>query len=478
MSRASAQSQVNILLIDDTPDRLQLTEILVEQGYQVRAASTAKQALASTKRKLPNLILLDINLPEIDGYEICRQLKADQHTRSIPVIFLSAWNNGLDKAKAFAVGGADYITKPFQLEEVTARIKTHLTIGTLQNALDQSNEELTSSLKQLSTAQNQLVQAEKMASLGQLVANVTHEMNTPLGAIRSSAELINYSLSQNLESMVRALQTIAPEHRQLFFLLLQRSFEATPRLTGFSSREKRQFKRHLIQQLATRIADADVVADTLVDIGIHDTIEPFLELLSYPDGRMLLDVVYQLVSLQKSTRTILTATDRAARIALALKRYMYHDASGRKTETDIVEGIEIALTLHLNQLKRGVEVVRHYADVSSILGFPDELNQLWTNLLSNALQSMDYHGTLTITVSQTATDIRVDISDTGKGISPELQSRIFEPFFTTKPKGEGIGLGLSIVKQIVEHHGGRIELESRPGQTTFSIFLPLQAAVE
>ncbi|MBF2050647.1 MAG: response regulator [Elainella sp. C42_A2020_010] len=470
------QTQMNILVVDDTPDSLRLlVGILSEQGYKVRAAPNGRLALSAAQKLPPDLILLDINMPEMDGYEVCRRFKADERTSHIPVIFLSAWSDVFDKVKAFAVGGVDYITKPFQIEEAIARIKTHLTICSLQTKLQQKNEDLIQTLNQLKTTQSQLIQAEKMAALGQLVANVAHEINTPLGAIRSSAEIVNHVLTQNLEQFTRVLQAIDPDHWQLFFALLHQSLESMPLLTGLSSREKRQFKRLLMQKLeACAIADADVVADTLVDIGIYENIDPFLALLRHPHSRQILDTVYQLASLQKSTRTILTATDRAARTVLALKRYVHQDASGRKTETDVVEGIETALTLHLNQIKRGVEVVKNYGDFPTILAFPDELNQVWTNLLSNALYGMDYRGILTITVTRTEDDIRVDITDTGKGIPPELQARIFDPFFTTKPKGEGSGLGLSIVKKIVERHAGRIEVESQPGQTTFSVFLPLE----
>lgn len=480
MNQMQSQPQMNILVVDDTPDSLRLlVGILSEQGYKVRAAPNGRLALSAAQTMPPDLILLDINMPEMDGYEVCKCLKADDRTSHIPVIFLSAWSDVFDKVKAFAVGGVDYITKPFQIEEAIARIKTHLTICSLQTKLQQKNEDLTHTLNQLKTTQNQLIQAEKMAALGQLVANVAHEINTPLGAIRSSAEIVNHVLTQNLEQFTRVLQTIAPEHWQVFFALLHRSLESMPLLAELSTREKRQFKRSLMQQLdAYAIADADMVADTLVDIGICGDIDPFLDLLSHPASRQILDTVYQLASLQKSTRTILTATDRAARTVQALKRYVHQDASGRKTETDVVEGIETALTLHLNLIKRGVDVVKNYGDFPSVLAFPDELNQVWTNLLSNALYGMDYRGTLTITVSRVEAEIRVDITDTGKGIPEELHRKIFEPFFTTKPKGEGSGLGLSIVKKIVERHAGRIEVNSQPGQTTFSVFLPAEASAE
>lgn len=470
--------QMQILVVDDAPESLRLLAgILREQGYQVRAAPNGELALLVAQKRLPNLILLDINMPEMDGYEVCRQLKANPRTSQIPVIFLSAWSDVFDKVKAFSVGGIDYITKPFQIEEVLARIKTHLTLCALQNTLKQKNEDLSQALHQLQMTQHQLIQSEKIAALGQFVANVAHEINTPLGAIRSSAEVV-YRSTQNLEPLTQVLQTMAPEQWQLVLLLLQHSAQAMPDLTKLSSREKRQQKRLLMQQLEDRaIPRAAILADTLVDIGIYKNFEPFLSLLSQPEHHPILEAVYQLVSLQKSAQTILTATDQAERIVLALKRYVHQDASGKKTVTDLIEGIETALALHHNQL-RNVEVVRDYRDTPAILAFPDELTQIWSNLISNAVYAMSYQGSLTISVSQAPDYVQVDITDTGKGIVNELQTKIFEPLFTTKPKGEGSGLGLSIVKKIVDRHTGQINVASSPSQTTFSVFLPIAAPLE
>jgi len=467
----------SILVIDDNPDNLRLlVGILTEQGYKVRAARSGKLALSAAQGLPPDLILLDINMPELDGYEVCKQLKADQRTSDIPVIFLSAFNDVFDKVKAFAVGGVDYITKPFQVEEVMVRIKTHLAIRFLEKNLKQRNEDLTKTVQQLQITQEQLIQSEKMAALGQLVANFAHEMNTPLGAIRSSVENIADYLSQNLEQLPRFLQLLSPERQQDFFALLQQSNRAATTFFSFSSKEKRQFKKALIQQLeAQAIADADAIADTLVDIGIYEDIQPFWPLLQAPDSRNILNTAYQLASLQKSIQTIANATARAATVVSTLRSYVYNDASGKKVEANIIEGIETALTLYHNQLKHGVEVIRNYTELPPIPCFPDELNQVWTNLIHNAIQAMDNKGTITISTCQQDSQVLVSITDSGKGIPRELQSKIFEPFFTTKPRGEGSGLGLSIVKKIIEKHEGKIEIESIPGKTTFAVFLPIVA---
>jgi Response regulator containing a CheY-like receiver domain and a GGDEF domain len=155
----------NILVVDDTPANLRLLAgILNGQGYKVRPVPSGELALSAATGMPPDLILLDIMMPEMNGYEVCEKIKADERTRNIPVIFISAINDVLDKVKAFAVGGVDYITKPFQMEEVLVRVETHLAMCQLQKKLQQKNDELTVTLDQLQATQNQLVQSEKMAA--------------------------------------------------------------------------------------------------------------------------------------------------------------------------------------------------------------------------------------------------------------------------------------------------------------------------
>ncbi len=162
----------NILLVDDTPANLKvLTELLKEYNYKVRAVPSGKLALKSVAHAQPDLILLDINMPEMNGYEVCQQLKDNPETAAIPVIFISALDDVQDKIQAFRQGGVDYITKPFQIEEVHARIKTHLTIDALQRELQEKNLRLESQLKQL----------QEMESMQDTWLNmVVHDIRVPL----------------------------------------------------------------------------------------------------------------------------------------------------------------------------------------------------------------------------------------------------------------------------------------------------------
>jgi len=149
-----------IQIVDDKPENLTLlSSVLVKQGYKVRTSINGTLALASAKKHPPDLILLDIMMPEMSGYEVCHQLKADERTQEIPVIFLSALAETLDRVKAFSTGGVDYITKPFQVEEVLARVETHLTIRGLQKELQEKNAQLETKNEQLQEKNTQLQEA-------------------------------------------------------------------------------------------------------------------------------------------------------------------------------------------------------------------------------------------------------------------------------------------------------------------------------
>jgi PleD family two-component response regulator len=154
MPTNTSETQIaTIQIVDDKPENLRLlSSVLVKQGYEVRASINGNLALASSRIRPPDLILLDIMMPEMSGYEVCRQLKADEGTREIPVIFLSALSETLDRVKAFSTGGVDYITKPFQVEEVLARVETHLTIRNLQKELQEKNGQLQERNTQLQEA--------------------------------------------------------------------------------------------------------------------------------------------------------------------------------------------------------------------------------------------------------------------------------------------------------------------------------------
>lgn len=475
----NSDNSANILVVDDTLANLQLlVGILTKHGYKVRPAKDGAQALSATQLIPVDLILLDINMPEMDGYEVCTKLKSDPKTRHIPVIFISALNDVLDKVKAFGVGGVDYVTKPFQVEEVLARVETHLALQLLQNNLQsknaelaQTNQELANTLNRLQATQEELIQSEKMAALGQLIAGIAHEVNTPLGAIRSSVSNISKYLEEIFEDLPRFVDTLSAKEIQL---ILKIALCSINNKQLFSAKDSRKIKRALTRELEEMgVPDADTIADTLSDMKISEDIESFLPILTHPDSTRMLEFAYNISGLQRGTNTIETAVERATKVVFALKSYAHSDQKNELFKTNLIVGIDTILTLYQNSIKQGVEVVQNYAEIPMIYCYPDELNQVWTNLIHNAIQAMDNKGILTIDVTQERGFAKISITDSGKGIPEEIKDRIFEPFFTTKPPGEGSGLGLDIVRKIVKKHQGEIEVNSVPGQTTFTVYLSM-----
>lgn len=198
-----------------------------------------------------------------------------------------------------------------------------------------------------------------------------------------------------------------------------------------------------------------------------------MPLLQAPDPVSIVETAYNFAIVQNNSRNIKLAVDRASRIVFALKNFARQSSTGEMVMASVIDSIETVLTIYQNQIERGVALTKEYGSVPSILCYPDELTQVWSNLIGNALQAMNYQGHLGIVVFEQAGQIVVEITDSGCGIPPEIQDQIFEPFFTTKPMGEGSGLGLNIVRKIIDKHQGTIKVASQPGNTKFSVWLPI-----
>jgi C4-dicarboxylate-specific signal transduction histidine kinase len=340
-----------------------------------------------------------------------------------------------------------------------------------EQLVQERTKELSQALTDLQTTQQELVQSEKMAALGQLVAGIAHEINTPLGAIRASISNITSGLESALAQLPQVLQKLSLPQQTEFNALLNAACQPHPYL---STRETRKLKRTLAQELATyNIENPEALADTLVQMGITENLMQFLPLFQNEHGALVLETANNLSSQFRNSENINLAVDRAAKIIYALKSYARQDTSGSKIMAKITDNIDIVLTLYHNQIKQKIELIQNYQPVPDILCYPEELSQVWTNLIHNAIQAMNYKGVLKINVFQQEQFVVVQIVDSGMGIPLEIQEKIFEPFFTTKPAGEGSGLGLDIVSKIIKKHDGSIEVASQLGETTFSIYLPI-----
>ena len=443
MNSQQLESHVaNLLVVDDTPDNLRLlSTMLSDKGYKVRAVINGEMALKAARSTPPDLILLDITMPQMNGYEVCQHLKADGKTSGIPVIFLSALDQVLDKVTAFAVGGVDYITKPFHLEEVLARIENQLTIQRLQKKLHEQNAQLQESealerekarqleqaLQQLQQTQAQLIQSEKMSSLGNVVAGVAHEINNPISFIKGNLRPVT-EYTQDLLKLVQLYEEDLPNPTQA----IQEQLEA-------------------------------------------------------------MDLTFLRKDLPKLIASMSVGADRIGEIVQSLRNFSRLDEAELKA-VDIHEGLESTLMILQHRLKDEVgqtiiKVVKEYEELPKIECHAGQMNQVFMNVLTNAIDVLHLQKSLakeansnsplpTITICTKLLSnfqVGIYITDNGPGIIEEIQQRIFDPFFTTKEVGEGKGLGLSISYAIVvDEHGGQLSCLSVPGQgATLAIEIPI-----
>lgn len=316
-----------------------------------------------------------------------------------------------------------------------------------------------------------LVQQGKMATLGTLVAGVTHELNTPLGAITAAGESLAKIAPYLTNHYPNQFNGLGPQERESFLRFVELSANAN---TSFSSREEREYKKVITTTLEEAgVPDAPGVAKTLVKGGLVEGYEQFIPLLKHPLRDDIFDMVSNIVKLRQGVDNIQLAAKKMDRMVKGVRNYS-HSGGDKMEPVNLRDSLETVLTLYHNKLKYGVEVTKHYEEgINPVMGVADELIQVWTNLVNNAAQAMNAEGKLDINLKRVGDGrVAVEVTDSGTGVPPEIQEKIFQPFFTTKPKGEGTGLGLDIVKKIVEKHGGSISLDSVPGRTTFTVVLP------
>ena len=319
-------------------------------------------------------------------------------------------------------------------------------------------------------------QNEKLMALGKISAGLAHELNNPASAmVRSADELykrIHYS-PERFKGIIK-MNITAEQTDQLNGILYSRIKEG-PQTYGLMEREERLDE--LVDWMDDRALEhAEDIAETFVDFGIStDELDKIQETVNGQDVGVLLWWFESTLNLEKLVLEIQEAADRISKLVKSVKTYSHMDQGVGKESTNIHDGIKSTLTMLGHKLKKKqIKVIEDYdIDLPKIPAVVGELNQVWTNLIDNAIDALDQQGMLTIKTYSDKYYVCVDVIDNGAGMPEEVKNRIFEPFFTTKGIGEGTGMGLDIVKKILDRHQTKIEVASVEGQgTTFKLCFP------
>lgn len=320
---------------------------------------------------------------------------------------------------------------------------------------------------------------EKMGALGKMAAGLAHELNNPASALKRSAIELRERM-QGLLKIGGALMALDLSREQIMAAAAYRDELMARTPPDLSSVQRSEKEDELTDWLEDHgVPEPWIVAENLADMGATTTeLEELAKSMNGVEGAVTYGIrwIEGTAGAHKMLGEIISASERISHLVQSIKVHAHLDSNPDKQEVDIRDGIESTVTILNHKLrKKAIKVVREYAeDTPKVPAYPGELNQVWTNLIDNAIDAMDEGGTLTISTDREGDCVCARVCDTGHGIPADVQKQMFEPFFTTKPMGLGTGLGLDIVHRIItEQHGGDIEVESKPGRTCFTVWFPL-----
>ena len=492
--------KADILVIDDTPENLHLlSTMLTERGYKVRSVTKGMTGLRGAMAAPPDLILLDINMPQMNGYEVCERLKESEITRDIPVIFISALGDVLDKVKAFNVGGVDFITKPFQIEEVLVRMQTHLALRRLQQQQQAHNLRLQQEIDERRRAE-ETFEKSFLASPSP-IAITTLSSGTFLAVNPSFLRMSGYAQADVIGKTADDLGwwQSAPLYRQA----IAQVTAGTPLYSQeFGCQTRRGEQRTVLVSIEritlngepcalniiNDITERKRLENEFVSVVSHELRTPMhsligaLDLLSTGELGALTDQGRQILSVATSNAERLI---RLVNDILDLERLKSTEMPLNRSACDLT-GLFTQAIAAMQMMADDAQVSLALEPVSVRASVDcDRILQTLTNLLSNAIKFSPPGGSVRLAAkveeenSERSPHLHITVSDQGRGIPPTQLESIFERFqqvdaSDARQKG-GTGLGLAICRNIVRQHGGRIWAESVLQQgSTFHILLPLQ----
>ncbi|WP_144823001.1 ATP-binding response regulator [Marinobacter piscensis] len=504
--------EVTVLLVDDNPQNLKvLYETLKDKGYRLLIANDGEKALDLAHRHQPEVILLDIMMPEMDGYEVCERLKADPETADSAVVFLSALDDLEAKVKGFALGGADYISKPFQSQEVIARVKTHARVIRLERELQAQNRELQSD-------QARILNSISEGIYGLDENGIIEFANPAAGVImRSSVEdLIGRNFFEThfstaaecpdgLPVHATCCQGVAENQRDIRLLRADQTgfpaeYRATPKLEGEDLRGAVVVFRDITAELENEQAleearelvreQRDQLAHTsrLTTMGemaagvAHEVNQPLTAITNYTrvSKRMMSAEHPNLNLLQETLDKIEAQSHRASEIIRRIRRFMKKPATGKDvlSVAALLEDTRQFAEVDARNNDGSIELLIP-EDVPDIVADPIQVQQVALNLIRNALEaSREIGSDLPVEVSATRAGegfVRIAVRDYGPGLAEDAGENLFLPFYTTKE--EGMGIGLPTCRSLIQAQGGEIGFE-RPegGGACFFFTLPVADA--
>lgn len=342
--------------------------------------------------------------------------------------------------------------------------------------LAEKNEDLKTANQKLKAQQTQIVASEKLAALGKLTPSVAHEINTPLGAILGAVSNIEESIAQSWFDLAMNLQTLPHEHQGAFWAFVEK-LRAGVRV--FSSKEERRYTDRLEEEFRGQgVMDSEGCAKLFVKVGVVEDLQDIVPPLKDPvHAESFLRTLSNAGRIWRYLKTIQLSGERARHVIQSLKAYTRkrQDESGR-VMTDLAENIDMVLTVYNYYLMQNLELHREYQPVPNVSAYPEQLMQVWTNLVTNASEAMTQRGNLWIRLNSDQDKVYVVFENDGPKIPDHQMEKIFDWQYTTKGEDGGSGMGLAISRDIIRSHGGEMKVSSTEERTVFTVSLPLKGS--